>query len=198
MTPYEAYVMYNALKMHFTTEAYDYIKYNGKYKTSTSTFETRKDKFFFHKLSRKKDVKEFLIANFTASNAKWIGDLVNDLASEEIYTAWKKRTQALGYMFEEDLKRCLTNIDENLKIKEQQHPFMLKLFLRKKISIETMIILNDLVNFMPRWNKALHEDVIWKDVFLLCRKYKPFLEYDRKKMKAIALKVFGNGQSDAA
>ena len=62
--PYDAYVKYLALKSHFSQKNYDYIKYNGKVKAWRTTFETRKDKYFFYKLSKMKDPVEFLIANF--------------------------------------------------------------------------------------------------------------------------------------
>jgi hypothetical protein len=184
--------------MHFTTKDYDYIKYNGKLRITGDQFERRKDKYFFHKLAKRKDVKEFLIANFVSGNNQiWIGDLVNNSSTEENYTQWKKRTQALAYMFEEDLKKCLTNLDDNVIIKDNQHPFMLKLFLRKKISIETLLILNDLTGFFSHWNKHLKDDIIWKDVHLVCVKYRPFLNYDKAKMKATALKIFSS-ESEAA
>ena len=192
MTPYEAYVLYCALKMHFTTEDYDFIKYNGKFKTSVDNFERRRDKFFFAKLAKRKDIKEYLISSFVSSNSTWIGDLVNNSSIEEHFIDWKKRTQALSYFYEEELKKLLTNLDENVIVKEHQHPFLLKLVLRKKVSIETLVILNDLLNFFPHWNKQLESDILWKDVHLLCRKYRSFLQYDKKAMKAITLKVFSD------
>jgi len=199
MTPFDAYVMYCALKMHFTTKDYDFIKYNGKLRITGDHFERRKDKYFFHKLAKRKDVKEFLISNFVSNtNQTWIGDLVNNSSTEDNYTEWKKRTQAIAYSFEEDLKKCLTKLDDNVIITDNQHPFMLKLFLRKKISIETLIILNDLIGFFSHWNKHLKDDIIWKDIHLLCVKYRPFLQYDKVKMKSIALKIFADKQTEAA
>ena len=53
ITGYEAFGIYQALKLHFTTENFDYFKYNGKSKISVTSFENRKDKWFFYKLSRK-------------------------------------------------------------------------------------------------------------------------------------------------
>jgi hypothetical protein len=59
------YMYYLALKRHFTTD-YDFFKYNGKVKSSQQAFENRKDKFFFYKLSKRKDAKEFILANVIA------------------------------------------------------------------------------------------------------------------------------------
>jgi len=191
MTPYEAYVLYCALKSHFTTEEYDFIKYNGKIRASAATFEKRRDRFFFAKLAKKKEVKDYLISIFIQNKPiKWIGDIVNNSTLDDAFTEWKKRTQSLSYSYEEDLKKLLTNLEENITITEHQHPFMLKLFLRGKISIETLVILNDLTKFFSYWNKHLENDPLWNEVELLCRKYRSFLQYDRKEMRKITTKVF--------
>ena len=190
MTPYEAFILYTALKSHFTT-SYDFFKYNGKVNIPVDTFEKRRDKFFFHKLAKHRTPKEFLIANTIVANPRtWIGDLVNSTEAEENLKVWMKRVQSLGYTFEEDLKKLLTNLDDNLIIKDNQHPYLLKLFLRKKVSIETMIILNDLLGFFSHWNKKLKDDIMWSDIKILCEKYRPFITYDKKRMMMIARKVF--------
>ena len=66
-TGYAAYVMFQSLKLHFSSESYDYIKYHGKTNTKKEVFEKRKDKYTFYKISRKynlEDMKDFYISNF--------------------------------------------------------------------------------------------------------------------------------------
>ena len=41
MTAFESYKMYVALKLHFTTDSYDYFKFNGKTRVSETNFEKR-------------------------------------------------------------------------------------------------------------------------------------------------------------
>ena len=53
MTGYEAYCLYNSLKLHFNSDSYDYFRYNGKISSSIEAFENRKDKYHFYKLSRR-------------------------------------------------------------------------------------------------------------------------------------------------
>lgn len=191
MTPFEAYVLYSALKAHFSREQYDFIKYQGKMKLNVEAFEIRKDKFFFAKLAKHKNPKDFLIANFVENGTNiWIGDLINNSTTEKVYIEWNKRRQALSYYFQEDLNNLLTNISDNVNIKNNQHPHLLKLFLRKKISIETIIILDDLLNYFDLWNKKLKDDPLWKDIFIIFKKYRSFLDYDISKMRKIALKHF--------
>ena len=61
ITGYEAFCLYQAIKLHFTTDYYDYFKYGGKSKISVDAFENRKDKFYFYKLSRRLQSKDDLV-----------------------------------------------------------------------------------------------------------------------------------------
>ena len=65
MEAYDAYKIYHALKLHFTSN-YDYSKYHGKTKVSVDSFLKRNDRPFFGKVARtyKDDTKDFFISNF--------------------------------------------------------------------------------------------------------------------------------------
>jgi hypothetical protein len=59
-TGFAAYALWNALKLHFTSESYDYFKYKGKMKISDESFLKRRDRFFFAKLERKYKKSELI------------------------------------------------------------------------------------------------------------------------------------------
>ena len=62
---YAAYVMFQSLKLHFSSKSYDYFKYHGKTNTTKDSFEKRKDKYTFYKISRKytlEDMKDFYVS----------------------------------------------------------------------------------------------------------------------------------------
>ena len=67
MEAFEAYKIYHALKLHFTSD-YDYAKYNGKAKVTVDSYLKRKDRPFFAKVARKymttENTKNFFISNF--------------------------------------------------------------------------------------------------------------------------------------
>ncbi len=130
MTPFESYTTFLALKNHFTTDNYDYIKYNGKVGAKPSSFDTRKDKYQFYKLSKHKDPLKYLISNFVDGDLKWIGDLFSD-DSEKVYNEWLKRQQSLSYIFEQDVKKLCTNFNDCVIVKNGQHPYLLKNYLVK-------------------------------------------------------------------
>lgn len=188
MTPFEAYKKFLALKNHFTG-SYDYFKYQGKVSASSDSFERRKDKYHFYKLSKHKDPERYLISNFVNRDLQWIGELFND-ESESTYIQYIKKIESLTYNFTNDLENLLTSFDENVIVKEGQHPYLLKLYLRKQVSIETLVILNDVFNFFPYWNKKIADTIIWPSVYKKCQKYKPFLQYDIFKCKKILREKF--------
>lgn len=186
-TPFDVYKSYIALKMHFTTN-YDYFKYNGKVKVDSASFETRKDKYFFYKLSKKRDWFNFLLSNMIDGRL-WVGDMLSP-AGEQSYADWAKRTQSLSYVFENELDRLDDKFNNNFLVEDNQHPKALRLLLRKQISYETLIILNSLAGVFSHWDKKIPDDVMWKEVKSKAEKYKGFLSYDKDKMSKIVLSKF--------
>lgn len=185
---YAAFTLYNSLKLHFTSKSYDYFKYNGKTNVSTVTFLKRKDKYTFYKLSRKYTIEEltnFYVANFLQGD-KWVGDMAKD--GEEVYQKWQKTQQSLTYTFENDIMYLLADggsPDSMLEVKPNGYPALMNFVQLGQVSLETLVILNDIMNFFPMWNKKIDDDILWPDFKLKCEKYTPFLHYDKKKFKEI-------------
>lgn len=186
---FDVYVYYLALKRHFTS-SYDYFKYNGKVKANAMSFENRKDKFFFYKLSKKKDSKDYILANLIVNPNVWAGDLVDDKA-ETIYNEWLKRKQSLTYQFKSDiLELDDEDFNSNFIVENGQHPKVLKLYNMNRISLETLVILCDITGCQKYWEKTIQDTIVFPDINRLVKKYSPFLEYDKQKMKQILLDNF--------
>ena len=194
MMPVDAYRQYIALKNHFTKEKYDYHRYNGKSRATVQSFYKRKDRFWFEKLARNKDDKEvveFFISNFitcTDPNKLWIGEMIKE--GEDRYTSWKKRTQSLSYLFKQEVEKIFDDSDFNsmFALNGSRHPQILKEHLRGSISIETMIILDGILNYTKEWDKNL-TDPVWEIVSMKMKKYSPFLNIDVQRYKTILKKV---------
>ena len=104
MTGFEVYKMYLALKLHFTSDTYDYFQYGGTAKASQKSFDNRKDKFFFVKLSRKfksLELRDFFVSNLIAEDKVYPATLVREGAKN--YSEWIKRKESLSYQFREDV-----------------------------------------------------------------------------------------------
>ena len=187
--PYEVYIKYLALKSHFSDLNYDYFKYNGKVKAWRSTFDTRKDKYFFYKLSKKKDPIEYLVANFIGSNDFYIGNIRAD-ESDQIYMDYKKRKESLSYVFKSDLSKMKENFNDNIVVPDNEHPYLLRFYMRGDISLETLTLINKCVNIFDYWDKELKDDIIWPDIKLKAIKYDPFMSVDINKYREIILSNF--------
>jgi hypothetical protein len=179
MEPFDAYKKYLALKHHFTSDSYDYFKYNGKVNVKSTSFDVRKDKYMFYKLSKKKDVEGYLIANMLNDGKTWIGDLLSS-ESEEIYINWLKRQESLSYVFQNDISKLDDDMNMNFKSNNGEYPLALLLLLRKEICLETLIIIDNIISIFNHWNKSIQDTVVWPDIYRKCLKYKSFLKFDKK------------------
>lgn len=189
-SPYEAYQLYVAIKNHFQT-TYDYFRYNGKVKVQFTAFEVRKDKYFFAKMQKHADPLGLLVAHFVDNPDAWIGDIVSFDTSQELYLKWKKRQSSISYTYQEDLKKLSQDLDDSLRVADGQHPKLLKLLLGTTIYPETVILLNSQINFFPYWEKEIMDPAIWPVQYNKLQKYKPFVQYDKQKIKKITVDYFG-------
>lgn len=182
---FDAYTLYLGIKLHFHSEDYNFIRYNGKVKADINSFLKRKDKYHFGKLFKtyKQELQDFYIANLSVKD-QWAGELLNEEA-ERTYKEWKKRNQKLSYMFETEVSDLLRkkNINQVLEVKNGQHPILLKEHMRKNVSLETMAIMDTIVNYTKQWEKLITEKVVYPAFHLRIRKYRCFLTIDEKKYK---------------
>ena len=189
VTPFETYQHYLSLKNHFTNPKYDFFKYGAKTRASITSFNKRKDKYWFEKTSRKysdKEVVDFLVSNFTATDNPqnlWIGEIIN--SGERNYADWMKRQQSLTYLFKEQSNELLSENElETLFNCTKGHPLILKKFLSGSISLETLTIFDKVFHFSKNFDKKL-DDPVWESVSLKLKKYNPFLNIDMFQYKKI-------------
>jgi hypothetical protein len=182
VTPFETYQHYLSLKNHFTNPKYDFFKYGAKTRASVTSFNKRKDKYWFEKTSRKyndKEVVDFLVSNFTATDNPqnlWIGEIIN--SGERNYAEWTKRQQSLTYLFKEQSNELFSEnkLDDVFNC-SKGHPPVLKMFLGGKISLETLVIYDKIFLFGNTFDKKLL-DPVWESVSLKLKKYSPFINID--------------------
>ena len=199
MDEFSVYKMYLALKLHFTTDKYDVIQQRGKIRASRQAFAKRKDLYSIKKVSKTysdEEVANFLVANFTSGD-RWGG--VFDSEAGDRYLEWKGKIESLTYIFSNDIDNLLNELqDENLtflesfKVKNSQHPYILKAYLRKTITLETLVILESLIKFVDKFDENISDEILWPDVSRLIKKYKPFLKFDREKYNAILRRRIGS------
>jgi hypothetical protein len=194
-----AYQKYLAIKLHFTTD-YDYFKYGGKSRSaSPSSFEKRKDVFFFRKIERRysdEELTDYFVANFVSkSTGRWIGEL-SSIQSEKTYDQWKKMIESFSYLFKQDMEKIkdnsqFTNPSDMWTVdNSNMHPEVLRLFLGNKVSLESMVGANRVLKFVSLWDRTITENFIWPDISKNIKKYDVFLKIDEKNIRKIMKEVF--------
>jgi hypothetical protein len=160
-----------------------------KTRASITSFNKRRDKYWFEKTSRKygnKEVVNFLVSNFvSADNPQnlWIGEIIN--SGERTYAEWMRRQQSLTYLFKEQSNELLSeNKLEDVFNCSKGHPIILKKFLSGQLSLETLVIYDKIFGFSKTFDKKL-DDPVWETVSLKIKKYTPFINTDIFQFKRI-------------
>ena len=194
MNGFEVYKIYLAIKLHFTSknQSYDFHKHNGRTTARLETFTKRRDRYYFHRLSKSYDNKSivnYFLSNFVSNTNLWVGDIIG-IAGDEHYKQWSKKIESLHYYYEKDIDYIIERMTtKDIKFNDLflsidgQHPPIIKMFLAKKINFETLIILDDILRFTKKLNKNIKEKVLWPKLFDRMKRYKPFLSYNITKYK---------------
>mgnify|MGYP001299720101 FL=1 len=194
MNGFEVYKIYLAIKLHFTSknQSYDFHKHNGRTTARLETFTKRRDRYFFHKLSKSYNdstIVDYFVSNFVSNTNLWVGDIIGK-SGDETYKHWSKKLEALHYYYEQDIDYIIERmIAKDIKFNDLflstggQHPPIVKMFLSKKINFETLVILDDILKFTKKLNKDITEKVLWPKLFDRMKRYKPFLSYNITKYK---------------
>lgn len=198
MEPFEVYRYYLALRLHFTTDQYDALKQRGKVRASKQAFAKRTDLIAIRKIAETysdKDIVNFLVANFITGD-RWGG--VFDTEAKERFLGWKKRIESLAYMFEKDLNYLQLQMEKIEKVfdnvfdlSKNEHPYILKSYLRNTTSIETLVILNKFYNFVDKFDEEYSNDLMWPDISRIIKKYSPFLTIQEEKYNGILRRTVG-------
>lgn len=197
MEPYDVYRSYLALKLHFTTEKYNIIEQKGRIRASRQAFFKRSDLFNIKKLASNysdNEIVNFLVANFVSGD-KWGGVFDSDARSN--YLAWKKRIESITYILERELDKISFDAEKNnLDFNDYfvstnlQLPKVINLYLRNDVSIETLVIINKINNFVELVDSRLQDDIVWPDISRLIKKYSPFLNINKQKYDDIIRRRF--------
>jgi hypothetical protein len=196
---YDVYRKYLAFKLHFSKEKFDFFEANGKGRATEKTYQQRNDFYFFETLARKfteEELNEFFLANFAESDEPsklWIGTIKE--SGRDRWVVWQKRQQSLTYIVSQDLdtvanymatQECSFN---NLFETVGGHPPLLKLFFKRRINLETLVILDMVLGFMVKWNESL-KDPLWQSLSFKIKKLKPFLSIPVSKYRCLMKEKF--------
>ena len=198
MTAFETYQEYLALKKHFdSSSSYDYFKYHGRLKINKQSFDSRRDKFYFKKISTKfqnrNELVNFFVSGFIKNPKLWIRDFVGSYADDS-YMKWKAYQESLTYNFQQDVSKIRETHEGDFSslfiCVDNQHPPLLNLCTNSDISTETLIGVDVVVSCFEDWNKKIDDPIIWPGLYDFYQKYRPFLKIDDKKYRQILRNEF--------
>ena len=142
----------------------------------------------FIKVTEVSMITEEDLAGTKKTNLYLKGEIISN--GEQNYASWLKKYQSLSYMFKTESEIFITKetINSLFECKSNQHPEILKKYLKKAISLETLVILDSILGYVSRFDKKLL-DPVWETVSLKIKKYRPFLNIDESKYKEILKEI---------
>lgn len=184
MTGYEAYKLFSALSRHFEGK-YDYFKYGDNISLKPETYEKKpsniinRSEHLARKHPYKAELEEFILATMVSSMNKkpWIGDMLGPEAQQR-YVEWQGRTQSLNYNFISEMKSLIRRLDSFnglFQVRPNEHPEILLAYLRKEVSLESLVLLDIATNFISALDAKL-DDHIWRESKMKVQRYRPFIE----------------------
>ena len=186
VTPYEVYQKYLSLKQHFNKKDYDYFKFQGRVRANESSFEKRKDKHHFIRLSKiykDEELTKFFVSNFVVTKYLWVGNATS-AEGRQNYIAWKAKIQSLPYVFENEIEVMFDeneNFNDIFNVEDGQHPPIVRHVFGNEVSLETFVVLDSILNFTSKFNENIEETVIWPELYSMCNNYAPFVVVNKQK-----------------
>ncbi len=185
MTGFDVCKMFQALNNHFFQNNYDYFKYKGTVPLKQETYDAKRqdEKHRYDRLAKKfstkEDLENFIVANLIESKKRtWVGNLFGGDA-DDVYLRWQGRTQAIQYNLTNEIQKVLEDqesFNSLFKCNEHEHPEILKAHMRGDLSLETFVVLDVCLDFVPKLNEKLGDDRSWMVVKNKSIKYRPFIE----------------------
>ena len=148
------------------------------------TFQQRNDRYFFVKAARKygDNIVDFFVSNFIVSKSHYIKDFSN-----ENYLDRQKRIDGISYYFKLDMEQLMRksqgDFNKIFKITRGQHPILLKTYMAKRVTLETLCVLQDMLNYIRDFDRHITDTIIWPQLKTKILKYKPFVNFNQTKLK---------------
>jgi hypothetical protein len=195
---YEACKLFMALKFHFTTDKYDFHKYNGNVRLDQDTFRVRKDRWVCNRLAKTYNTREGFI-NF-ASTVFAHSDMpkkliTNDLLHPKAVNAFDKSNLFVNnfdIVFDNEMENTfghLVDIGMGIVPINGEEPPIFTYHKQEpdKFSLESLTVFNRIVNFIGMNDHLVTDDLIYPITRNKVLKYELFLVsridnyYDRAK-----------------
>lgn len=186
LSPEFAVRIWKPLYVHFTNKSYNIFTSNSKIHYGSNEIEEKGRQIikFARKFNKDTDAGFFLIANYIEGNFNVPWNL--DEESNDNYIKWIGRRESISYIVSNDVRLISDNCNKSdLYTKFPHESNLFKLYLNKKISPETLILVDRYYTpFLDKWGLESISNMMQDKVFRLI-KYKPFVKHNEDKIKSI-------------
>ena len=196
---FQAWKTYRAVSMHFNPDIkYNFFEYHGKVSGKVESFKKRKDRYRYTTLERKlkneRDLVTYLAVIFRDNDKLWVGKAVSKIHMDA-WTAHKSYMESLSYRFKSDCEKLLDMIEEEgvpfdqlFELRENEDlPLVFQATINNLISIETYIILNDLIGFVDQ--VEVDDIIFWPQYNNRWLAFSEFMIYDPSVPQQVFLKL---------
>lgn len=185
--------LYLMMKHHFNGK-YDLIKYNWNIRVSDKSYQKRRDRYFFERLSEKYKLRELvllMVSNLVSNQEAWIGDL-SDSDAIDFYRNYVVKLKSIRDTVEDDLKNIYyfskkmnITLSDVFNFNEKMgSSYLLKLLQSQIITAETFLFLDSFLDVINKYDSEM-SDIIWNNYSVKLKAYKKILLIDNKTAKQL-------------
>lgn len=183
MDGFKAYKYYLAIKLHFTNPKFNVFVNRGKLKGSVDKFLLRNDHLLFEKMAKQfhtdKELIQFVAANFMYNNPSPVYNLDESMSN---YKEYLRRKQSITRVFEDDLDTIVKSGARYYDFSGQKIPDVVQLYLGKRITLETLVILDTFDGLVEKLQQNNHLCLLLGDELMRITKARGFVRFDPKKV----------------
>lgn len=185
---YQFFISYIAIKTHFTSPDFNYIRGTTLTKIPFETFKKRKDNriFYMNEKIPATDRIEFLISAFLFNKKAHISEMFTNAEMLKYHKERLSRIQSTLNNFNKDYdkmasikEKANTDLVSLLKLGEYSKPVYLEY--SNSLSLEFQAILNKFFNYTRFESK----DLLWEETRFKIRKYTNLIQIDESDKKLI-------------
>lgn len=183
----ECYRIYLGLKTHFRSDSYNYLFYNKTVSHKIiNGYDSRPERFHYQRLAGKftslEDLELHILANLIEHPKMYITELLTEEAFKR-GRDMKGRHGALTYIYQKDIQHIFDRWEGSAKELfrfNSDTPPIVKFYLWKEITLESLVILDGLLRLNEKWDMIDPNHFVLQDVKFKIFKYRDFVNYNRK------------------
>jgi hypothetical protein len=197
MNGFRAFKYYTAIKLHFTNPKFDVFVNRGRVKGTLDRFLMRNDRMLFERLAKDypvdKDCIQYIASNFMYGNQNVVYDSSTSVTN---YKEFIRRRQSITHVFTNDLDTIVKS-GAQYTFGGSKIPDVLQLYLSNRITLETMVILDQLDGILGKLRENSQISLLLDQDLLRIEKSQGFVKYDSYKVMSPYLSFLEDIQGTA-